>query len=145
MIAWVDEECRAWAAHKRWLEFGMHGWPERSLLGKLVEEGPGAGQGSFVPRVPIKDAPPSYTVVTLALRKMADTHEMEKPWLVLHAHYVFAGKAKTKAPILRISVPQYWQQLHAAHAFISACDLGRDATRDVPHGTELSRQNTAVA
>lgn len=133
MIAWVDDHCRTWGAHKRWLTFGQHGWPERSLLGKLVAEGPGAGEGSFVARIPIKDAPPNYTAINLALRKMADTHEMEKPWLVIHAHYVFAGHAKSKAPILQISLPQYWQQLHAAHAFISACD--------VPRGTDSYIRN----
>jgi len=141
MITWVDEQCRAWGAHKRWLTWGMHGWPERSLLGKLVEEGPGAGSCSFVARVPIKDAPPNYTAINLALRKMADTHELEKPWLVIHAHYVFGGKASAKAPILRISVPQYWQQLHTAHAFISACDM----PRDVPRDAEVSRQHLASA
>jgi hypothetical protein len=135
MIAWVDEQCRAWGAHKRWLMFGQHGWPERSLLGKLVEEGPGAGSGSFVARVPIKDCPPSYTAITLALKRMAYTHELEKPWLVINAHYLFAGQAKNKAPILQISVPQYWQQLQAGHAFISACD--------VPRETESYIQNVA--
>lgn len=135
MIAWVDEQCRSWGAHKRWLMFGSHGWPERSLLGKLVAEGPGAGQGSFVARIPIKDSPPSYTAINLALVKMADTHEMEKPWLVINAHYLFGGHAKAKAPILQMSVPQYWTQLHAAHAFISACD--------VPRETDSSIQKTA--
>lgn len=130
MIGWVDEQCRAWGAHKRWLLFGQQGWPERSLLGKLVAEGPGAGSGSFVARIPIPDAPATYTAVNIALVKMADTHEMEAPWLAVHAHYIFAGRAKVKAPLLRMSVPQYWRQLHAAHAFIAACtpdDVSREA------------------
>lgn len=126
MIGWVDEQCRAWGAHKRYLTYGQHGWPERSVLGKLIAEGPGAGEGTFVPRIPIKDAPVNYTAINLALRKMADTHEMEMPWIVVHAHYVFGGKASSKAPILKISVPQYWRQLHAAHAFIVACDVPRE-------------------
>jgi hypothetical protein len=137
MIPGVDQECLAWGRHKRWLTFGEHGWPERSLLGKLVVEGPGAGSGSFLPRVPIKDAPRDYAKINLAMRKMADSHVMEVPWLVVHAHYVFPGSAKTKAPILQISLPQYWQQLHAAHAFIVACD--------VPRGAESYIQNVASA
>lgn len=131
MIAWVDEQCRSWGAHKRWLSFGEYGWPERSLLGKLIAEGPGAGSGSFVPRIPIKESPPAYNAINSALRKMADTHEMEKAWLVVHAHYVFGGRAKAKAPILNISLPQYWQQLHAAHAFISACDVPRETESSI--------------
>jgi hypothetical protein len=132
MIAWVDDQCRAWGRHKRWVQFGTDGWPERSVLGRLIVEGPGAGDSAFVARVPIKDPPPAYTAINLALRKMADTHVMEKAWLVTHAHYMFEGRAKTKAPLLKMSLPQYWQQLHAAHAFIVACD--------VPHGTSESAE-----
>jgi hypothetical protein len=127
MIAWVDEQCRSWGAHKRWLVYGEHGWPPRSILGKLIEEGPGAGESVFVARVPIHDDPPAYTAVNVALQKMAETHEMYTPWIVVHAHYVVGGKAKTKAPDIGVSLPQYWRLLHAAHAFISACDVPRES------------------
>lgn len=136
MISWVDHECRSWAAHKRWLMFGSHGWPDKSVLGKLMVEGPGAGDNSFRARVPIHDDPQSYTDVNIALVKMAETHEMERPWLVIHAHYVCQGKAKQKAPVLKMSIQQYWQQLHAAHAFIAAV---------VPRETESSRQEFPTA
>lgn len=141
MITWVDEECRAWAAHYRWLRYGSSGWPPRSLLGKLIEEGPGAGSGSFVARAPLKEDPPAYRNITLALRRMADTHEMEKPRDVVVAHYVYGGNAKSKAPLLRISLPQYWQQLHTAHAFICACAPSDDAA--VPREAEPSRRKSA--
>lgn len=141
MIAWVDHECRKWGAHKRWLEFGDEdGWPELSVLGRLILEGAGAGQGSFRSRVPIKDPPPAYTAINLALRHMAETHVMEQPLIVVHAHYVCGGKAKTKAPRLGISLPHYWRQLHAAHAFI----VGVYVPRDDPRETSCIR-NFAVA
>lgn len=137
MIQWVDTQCRSWGAHKLWLMYGNHGWAPLSLLGKLIKEGPGAGHGSFMQRIPIKDAPEPYTIVNLALTKMADTHEMERPWLVIHAHYLINGKAKQKAPELGMSVATYWSELQSGHAFISACDVPREA--------ELSRQNLATA
>jgi hypothetical protein len=128
MIPWVDHECRAWGAHKRWLLVGeADGWPEVSVLGRLIKEGPGAGHESFTARVPVKDPPGSYAAINRALRKMADTHVMELPHLVVHYHYLLRGRAKIKAPMLSISIPQYWQQLHAAHAFIVACDVPRES------------------
>jgi hypothetical protein len=147
MIAWVDEQCRSWGAHKRWLEYGQSGYPPLSILGKLIEEGPGAGSGTFSGTVPVRDDPPSYRAVTLAMRKMADTHEMGTPWAVTHAHYFFAGFAKSKAPKLGLTLRQYWQHLHAAHAFISACDFPHfdREDRDVPRSTEACARNNRAA
>lgn len=131
MIPWVDEECRAWGAHKRWLVYGTHdGYPSLSMLGKLIKEGPGACSGSFATRVPIKDDPLAYTLVSVALARMAETHEMEEPYAVVWAHYFFAGKAKAKAPDMGIALRSYWQHLHAAHAFIAACEVG-DVSREI--------------
>jgi hypothetical protein len=137
MIGWVHEDCRAWARHKNWLETDENiGHKPLSMLGKLIREGYGAGQGNPSDRAPLPPDPPSYTLVNLAMRKMADTHEMEMPYRVVELHYLYSGRAKVKAPILKISVQQYWNQLHAAHAFIAACAVPREA---------LSRQNFASA
>ncbi len=122
MIAWVHNQCSAWGAHRRWLILGEEGWPERSILGRLIEEGPGAGSCSYVAHVPITDPPEAYTLVSVALQRMAATHELEKPFQVIHAHYVCGGKAKEKAPQLGVSVKQYWNLLHTAHAFIAGCE-----------------------
>jgi hypothetical protein len=121
MINWVDEQCRDWGSHWRWLKFGSHGWPPRSVLGKLIDEGAGAGQGTFRPVPPIKDSPPAYTAVNHALLKMAATHEMGAEVTVIHIHYLFGGKARGKAADLGISVEKYWQLVQSGHAFIAAC------------------------
>jgi hypothetical protein len=68
---------------------------------------------------PIKDPPEAYTLVSVALQRMAETHSLEKPIQVLQAHYVLNGKAKEKAPWIGVSLPQYWNHLHTAHAFIA--------------------------
>lgn len=121
MIAWVDEDCRSWSAHFKWISRGEDGWPERSILGRLVEEGPGAGHIGYGSRVPIKDPPEAYTLVSVALQRMAATHELGKPIEVVKAHYLKPGHAKQKAPELGVSVKQYWNLLHTAHAFIAGC------------------------
>lgn len=126
MIDWVDQKCRDWGAHKRWLIHGKEGWPERSILGRLIEEGPGAGHETFGSQCPIKDPPEEYTLVSVALQRMALAQGMEKPIQVMHVHYVAYGKAKEKAPKVGVSVKQYWNLLHAAHAFISAIDVSRE-------------------
>lgn len=131
MISWVDEQCRAWGAHKRWIVNGSHnGWPPKAVLGRLIEEGPGAGERIFVARIPIHDDPLPYTLVSVALMRMAETHEMEDPYAVIWAHYFFGGHAKTKAPQLGLPLRTYWQHLHAGHAFISATELG-DVSREL--------------
>jgi hypothetical protein len=131
MIAWVDNNCRQWGAHKRWLVYGTHnGYPPLSILGRLIIEGPGAGEHMFRPRVLVSDDPLAYTLVSVSLAKMADTHEMEEPYACVWAHYFFAGRAKNKAPAMEMPLRSYWQHLHAAHAFISACEVG-DVSREL--------------
>lgn len=138
MIPWVDDQCRAWGAHKRWLLTGDDdGWPERSPLGKLIEEGPGAGHGSTIARMPIKDPPVAYRFVTIALTRMAATHELERPIEVVGMHYLLRGKARGKAEELGISTKQYWTLLHTAHAFMAGYASLLDAMEgcaDVPRG-----------
>jgi hypothetical protein len=119
MIPWVDETCQTWGRHKRWLITGEQGWPERSILGRLMEEGPGAGHEDMRSRVPIKDPPEDYVLVSVALQRMAATHELGKSIEVIHAHYTKNGKAGSKATDLGVSVKQYWNLLHTAHAFIA--------------------------
>lgn len=139
MISWVDNDCRAWSAHYRWQMLGDDGWPERSILGRLIDEGPGAGHAPFGTRVLVKDPPDEYRFINLALQHMALTREMEKPRYAIHLHYLIRGRAKTKAPLMEVSVKQYWNLLHAGHAFIAAC-----APVDVPRGA-LCTQKLACA
>lgn len=141
MIDSVDHQCRAWGAHKRWLVYGIHdGHPPLSLLGRLIIEGPGAGERMFRSRELVYDAPLDYVLVQCALAKMAATHQMEAPYAIVWAHYFFAGKAKGKAKDMDVPLRTYWQHLHAAHAFIVACEPG-DVSREV----ESCARNIACA
>jgi hypothetical protein len=131
MIAWVDDQCLAWGRHKRWIVYGSHnGYPPLSILGRLIIEGPGAGERLFTPKVLVSDDPLPYTLVSVALNKMAETHEMEEPYAVIWAHYFFAGYAKKKAPDMGMALRTYFQHLQSAHAFIAATEVG-DVSREL--------------
>lgn len=141
MIGWVDEQCKIWGGHKRWLVYGTHdGYPPLSLLGRLILEGPGAGEHTFKSRELVYDAPQAYVLVQCALYKMAATSQMAAPYAVVWAHYFFEGRAKNKAPKMDMPLRMYWQHLHAAHAFIIACEPG-DVSREV----ESCARNLACA
>jgi hypothetical protein len=142
VITWVDDQCRDWGAHKRYLACGVNGYPAINTIGRLITEGFGAGQmglGSFTARIPIRDDPANYAIVSVALQRMAATHEMEWPHRIVYAHYFYLGKAKQKAPDLGLKLRQYWQHLHAAHAFIAACEV------NVPRGEDSCAQEFACA
>lgn len=142
MIAWVDEQCRAWGAHKRWLTYGQaSGWPSRSLLGKLIEQGPGAGHIAFSSSIPhgVHDAPESFVLIERSLERMQRDEVMVCPSRVVWAHYFFGGRVKQKCRDMDLPVRTYWQHLHAAHAFIVAC------RPDVPRLSDLCAQNLQCA
>lgn len=141
MIDSVDTQCKTWGRHKRWLVYGTHnGYPPLSILGRLIQEGPGAGEGTFKPRIFVSDDPLEYTLVSVALAKMAATHVMAEPYAVVWAHYFFGGKAKAKAPQMGLALRTYFQHLQSAHAFIIACEPG-DVSREI----ESCARNLACA
>jgi len=119
MIQWVHAHCLEWGRLKRKALFGSEGWPARSTLGRLIDEGHGASHAS----VWRNHFPEVMTGVALqvsrALAKMAATQEMEKQWLVVHLHYLYPDKARAKADALKISVPVYWNTLGCAHSYLA--------------------------
>lgn len=122
MIPWVHESCKAWARHRRWLDAQTElGWPSRSMLGKLMDEGPGAGSsgGTFGSSVPVSDPPKDYAGISFALQRMISGYALRQQAEVVQVHYLGTGDVKTKAAALEISVSQYWDFLHSAHAYFA--------------------------
>lgn len=119
MIDWVHMACNEWGRQMR-RRAGDTGFPPRSLLGKLVEEGPGAGSNRFYQHIP-EMLEGEGLEVSIAVRKMCETMAMERPCKVVIAHYLFAGKAAGKARALNIDTQDYWKCLHSGHSFIAAC------------------------
>ena len=119
LISWVHDACNEWGRQMR-KRSRDQGYPPRSLLGKLVEEGPGAGSSGFYQHVP-QMLEGDGLAVSLAVRKMCDTLSMEGQCIVVIAHYLFPGKAAGKARALALDMQTYWRHLHSGHSFIAAC------------------------
>ena len=131
MIPWVHESCKAWARYKRWLAAQTElGWPPRSILGKLMEEGPGAHSSGFHSSVPIGDPPKDYAGISSALYKMLSSYPMRRHAQVVHLHYLGEGDVKAKAAVAELSVPQYWDFLHTAHAYLAGFMEAGTETQD---------------
>lgn len=127
MIDWVDALCKAWGAHKRRiLADPTLGYPEKTTLGRMIEEGAGALSGQFGSRVLVKDAPPEYRAVAMALARMAATHRMERAHAVIEAHYAVVAPIRAKTDALGLTRHQYWRHLEAGQAFIAGSDEAHD-------------------
>lgn len=121
MIDWVHDYCCEWGRAKRRLLSSEDGWPSRSMLGRLIEEGAvGAAQSGTVRNHYPEVLEGRALEVNTALRRMMETHQMELQCWVVFAHYVVKGHAKGKAVALDIKVDDYWKHLHAGHCFIAA-------------------------
>jgi len=118
MIQWVHQHCLEWARFKRRALYGDEGWPPRSSLGRVIDEGPGASHSTLRDNFPEVMTGVALQV-SRALAKMAATHEMEKQWLVVHLHYLYPDKARAKADAMRISAPTYWQHVNCAHSYLA--------------------------
>lgn len=121
MIQWVHHACLEWGRAKRRIMDGTEGWPTRSMLGRLIEEGAcGASQPGMIrnryPEVMLGNA----LQVSIALTRMAASHRMEIQCLVVSAHYVAPGCAPVKAQLIDIAIKDYWKKLHEGHIFIAA-------------------------
>ncbi len=134
MIDWVHTSCQEWGRQMR-RRAGDFGFPPRSLLGKLVEEGHGAGSRRFYQHIPDMLEGEALEV-SKAVRKMCDTMAMERQCTVVIAHYLFAGKAAGKAKVLAIDMPTYWRHLHSGHSFIAAC-IGSTGSQSVATPTQV--------
>lgn len=117
MIDWVNEACHEWGYQtRRWQK--STGYPPRSMLGKIVEEGSGASSGfmrQYMPNVYEGQG----QEVAIAVQRLKATMRMEMAAAVLTAHYLFPGKAKAKARDMGLDMPTYWRALHSAHCFLA--------------------------
>jgi len=115
----VESALERWASQKRQMYVGAGNWAPRSILGKLMDEGPGAasvtdrrsqrwgemyrGDGLIVQRI----------VVTLSYL----------PRMTLTAYYLFRGPwhqpVKAQCHALGITRAQFWPGLHAGEEAVS--------------------------
>ncbi len=124
MIDWIHEGCKHWGWQMRILYVGKDGWPARSILGRLIEEGAlGASAVRFMQHFPeCLDAD--------ALRyNNAIKRLVERDREILFVDYVVVGKSKVKAARIGIPRSTYFDRRDAAHTRL-ASSLQRRATPD---------------
>lgn len=124
MINWVDAACKEWGRAQYWLLFGKGGFPTRTMLGKLIEEGVvGASCNQFTMTYP--EVLTGENLVTANAIKTLS----EVPRNVTTVHYVIRMPAKQKYPKLGMTRWAYYDALSEAHIrianFIEAYDIAR--------------------
>ncbi len=114
MIAWIHERCKHWGWQMRLLYLGKDGWPARSILGKLIEEGAlGASSSRFMQHFPeCLDADAIATNNAIKTLSEADRE-------VLFLDYCVIGKAKVKAARMGVERRTYYDRRDAAHVRLS--------------------------
>lgn len=114
MINWLDSILRDWGKAQYWLLFGKQGFPTRTMLGKLIEEGVvGAAFNKFTMTYP-EVLQGENLIVANAVKTLP-----ENPRTVVTAHYVIRMPTKQKYAHLGISKTVYYDTLSAAHLLIA--------------------------
>lgn len=121
MIDWIHARCNVWGAQIRWVHLGKDGWPSRSVLGKLIEEGAlGASSSRFIQNYP-EVLNPEALETNNAIRQLGES-ERE----ILFVHYVVIGKGKVKAWRMNLAKNTYYDRIDAAHRKLTGLFVGRD-------------------
>ena len=115
MIGWVHEACRSWGRAKYWVMFGKGGYPTRTMLGKLIEEGVvGAACSQFTMEYPEVLMDENLKMEN-AIKTLPET-----PRTVITIHYVFRLPTKAKYAKLGIGKGTYYDALAHAHTMLEA-------------------------
>lgn len=113
MIDWIHAKCKVWGAQVRWVNSGKDGWPSRTTIGRMIEEGAlGASTGRFSQFLP-EVLNPEALEINNAIKKLAETHRE-----ILFIHYVVLGKGKVKAGHLGIEKSVYYDRIDRAQTHL---------------------------
>ncbi len=114
MIDWIDDGCKHWGQQMRMMYLGKDGWPPRTVLAKMIEEGVlGAAANHFMQYLPeCMDAEAIRWNIGI---RMLD----EGPRMRLFIHYVVIGKGKVKAARMGEARSVYYEHLEQAHKRLS--------------------------
>lgn len=133
MIDWVHARANNWGAQIRWVYLGKDGWPSRSALGKMIEEGVlGASCNQFVQHYP-EVLNPDALETNNVIRRLENNHQE-----MFFIHYVVIGKGKVKAARMGIPTRTYYDRLDssqkryssAAQSAVAQNSQNRAATND---------------
>lgn len=115
MIDWIHECCEHWGWQMRILHMGKDGWPPRTILSKMIEEGSlGASAHRFMQYFP--ECLDAEALKTNNAIKTLDERDRE----ILFVDYVVIGKGKVKAARMGIARRTYFDRRDDAHSHLSS-------------------------
>lgn len=114
MIAWVNEALKDWGRAQFWLMFKGNGFPSRTMLGKLLEEGAvGAATNQYT-----REFPEVLTGDNLMVANAVKTLP-EYPRALVSVHYVLRLPARDKWRQIGIDRQMYYDVLSGAQVKIA--------------------------
>lgn len=115
MIDWIHQRCRSWGSQVRWLYIGKDGWPSRTTLARMIEEGAlGAATGRFVQHHPECLAPEELQLNN-AIKRLG-----ERDREVLFVIYVVREKGKATMARYSLSRTAYYDWVDEVHKRVSS-------------------------
>ncbi len=122
MISWVDGVLKNWGRAQYWLMFKGNGFPARTILGKLMEEGAvGAACNQYTREFP-EVLMGENLIVANAVKTLS-----EEPQTVIRAHYVIRMPAKQKYSFAGITKYRYYEIIDQAHVKLANAIDAQDA------------------
>lgn len=116
----TEQALRTWADQKRQMYVGLEGWAARSIIGKLKDEGPGAGSGSGCKGQRWLEM---YRADGLVVQRIVVTLS-ELPRLCLSCYYLLCGswyrKVSDQAEGIGIDRSEYWSYLRIGEESVSS-------------------------
>lgn len=126
MIGWVDAVLKEWGRAQHWLMFGKHGVPSRTILGKLIEEGPvGASTNQFTREFP-EVLCGENLIVANAVKTLPEHHRA-----IVSVHYVIRLPAYKKYKRIGISKHAYYDYISDAQVKVANAIEAQDLKRKV--------------
>lgn len=115
MIDWIDQRCRDWGHQVKYIYFGRGGWPPKTTLARMIEEGIlGASAGRFVQHFP-EFMPPECQQINNAVKRL-----VERDREVLFRMYVVKDKAKVLMAEFSMSRNAFYDFVDGIHKRLSA-------------------------
>lgn len=124
MIDWIHEGCKHWGWQLRIVHCGQDGWPPRTMLAKMIEEGSlGASSSRFMRHFP-ECLDPEALRFNNAIKFL-----IEKDREILFIDYVVIGKGKVKADRMGIPRRTYYDRRDSAHVRLVSAFHRLDGTK----------------
>ena len=114
MIDYIDARCQDWGHSIRAIYIGKDGWPSRSVIGKLRDEGVlGASCDKLTQHY--REVLTGERLETGNAIKQLSEHDRA----ILFVHYVVIGKGKVKAARLNVSRKTYYEYVNRAQGHLA--------------------------